>query len=93
MLVHILESSAPRITALDMVEVHARRLIRSVRSVIYKLLSFTLAMIAGPIGVYFVTLNTIYKGQLITASRPVSGMLIADKEWQAMPHTPERRRR
>ncbi|TAQ83688.1 hypothetical protein B7494_g7989 [Chlorociboria aeruginascens] len=30
--------------------------------VIYKLLGFTLAMIAGPIGTYFLTLNTIFRG-------------------------------
>ena len=33
-------------------------------AVIYKLLGFTLAMIAGPIGTYFLTLNTIFKGCL-----------------------------
>ena len=32
------------------------------RSVIFKLLTFTAAMIGGPIGTYFLTLNTIYKG-------------------------------
>ncbi|KAK3178763.1 vacuolar ATPase assembly integral membrane protein vma21 [Lepraria neglecta] len=31
-------------------------------AVIYKLLGFTLAMIAGPIGTYFLTLNTIFRG-------------------------------
>ncbi|TVY84993.1 Vacuolar ATPase assembly integral membrane protein VMA21 [Lachnellula suecica] len=30
--------------------------------VIYKLLGFTLAMIAGPIGTYFVTLNLLFGG-------------------------------
>lgn len=30
--------------------------------VIYKLLGFTLAMVVGPIGSYFVTLNTIFGG-------------------------------
>lgn len=32
------------------------------RAVIYKLLGFTLAMIAGPIGTYFLTLNSIFRG-------------------------------
>ncbi|KAF6230186.1 hypothetical protein HO133_004525 [Letharia lupina] len=32
-------------------------------AVIYKLLGFTLAMIAGPIGTYFLTLNTIFRGK------------------------------
>ena len=32
--------------------------------VIYKLLGFTLAMIAGPIGTYFLTLHTIFHGSL-----------------------------
>jgi hypothetical protein len=31
-------------------------------AVIYKLLAFTAAMIVGPIGIYFLTLNTIYRG-------------------------------
>jgi hypothetical protein len=30
--------------------------------VIYKLLGFTLAMVVGPIGSYFVTLNTLFGG-------------------------------
>lgn len=34
------------------------------RAVIYKLLGFTLAMIGGPIGTYFLTLNTIFRGCL-----------------------------
>lgn len=32
------------------------------RAVIVKLLGFTAAMIGGPIGVYFVTLNTVFRG-------------------------------
>ena len=32
------------------------------RSVIIKLLGFTAAMIGGPIGVYFLTINTIFRG-------------------------------
>lgn len=32
-------------------------------SVIYKLLGFTLAMVACPIGTYFLTLNTIFRGR------------------------------
>lgn len=31
-------------------------------AVIFKLLGFTLAMIAGPIGTYFLTLNIIFRG-------------------------------
>ncbi|OQE37113.1 hypothetical protein PENCOP_c010G06386 [Penicillium coprophilum] len=30
--------------------------------VIYKLLGFTAAMVAGPIGMYFLTVNTIFSG-------------------------------
>lgn len=30
---------------------------------IYKLLGFTAAMVAGPIGMYFLTLNTIFSGR------------------------------
>ncbi|CAI7630816.1 hypothetical protein N7527_004439 [Penicillium freii] len=30
--------------------------------VIYKLLGFTAAMIAGPIGMYFLTVNTVFSG-------------------------------
>lgn len=32
------------------------------RSVIYKLLGFTLAMVAAPIGTYFITVNMLFKG-------------------------------
>ncbi|CAG8936138.1 unnamed protein product [Penicillium salamii] len=32
------------------------------RDVIYKLLGFTAAMVAGPIGMYFLTVNTIFSG-------------------------------
>lgn len=31
-------------------------------SVIIKLLGFTLAMVVGPIGTYFLTLNTVFRG-------------------------------
>ncbi|MCJ1300359.1 vacuolar ATPase assembly integral membrane protein vma21 [Hypocenomyce scalaris] len=31
-------------------------------AVIYKLLGFTAAMVAGPIGTYFLTLNTVFGG-------------------------------
>jgi vacuolar ATPase assembly integral membrane protein VMA21 len=34
------------------------------RHVIVKLLSFTLAMVVGPIGTYFLTLNTVFNGTL-----------------------------
>jgi vacuolar ATPase assembly integral membrane protein VMA21 len=32
------------------------------RHVIYKLLGFTLAMVVGPIGSYFLTLNLVFRG-------------------------------
>jgi VMA21-like domain len=32
------------------------------RSVIYKLLGFTLAMVVAPIGTYFMTVNMLFKG-------------------------------
>lgn len=31
---------------------------------IYKLLAFTAAMVFGPIGIYFLTVNTIFRGPL-----------------------------
>ncbi|KAI9828671.1 MAG: vacuolar ATPase assembly integral membrane protein vma21 [Thelocarpon impressellum] len=31
-------------------------------AVIFKLLAFTAAMVAGPLGTYYLTLNTIFKG-------------------------------
>jgi hypothetical protein len=34
------------------------------RHVIYKLLGFTLAMVVAPIGSYFLTVDTIFRGQL-----------------------------
>jgi len=48
--------------------------------VIYKLLGFTLAMIAGPIGTYFLTLNTVFKG--MTASPVDSGLSDGQQEIQ-----------
>jgi hypothetical protein len=39
------------------------------RDVIYKLLGFTAAMIAGPIGMYFLTVNTIFNGRYFSASQ------------------------
>lgn len=33
------------------------------RDVIYKLLGFTLAMVAAPISMYFLTVNTIFRGE------------------------------
>ncbi|KAI9834722.1 MAG: vacuolar ATPase assembly integral membrane protein vma21 [Sarea resinae] len=41
-------------------------------SVIIKLLGFTFAMICGPIGIYFLTLNTVFQGkpQLTPPSPP-----------------------
>ncbi|KAL8831140.1 MAG: hypothetical protein Q9191_001034 [Dirinaria sp. TL-2023a] len=38
-------------------------------AVIYKLLGFTLAMVAGPIGTYFLTLNTLFRGGLLCPSK------------------------
>ncbi|KAL8813607.1 MAG: hypothetical protein Q9223_000249 [Gallowayella weberi] len=41
-------------------------------AVILKLLGFTAAMVAGPIGVYFMTLNTVFRGPfLINLSRMI----------------------
>lgn len=40
-------------------------MLTSARDVIVKLLAFTLAMIALPIGSYFLTLNTIFNGEVI----------------------------
>lgn len=31
---------------------------------IYKLLAFTAAMVFGPIGIYFLTVNTVFRGQI-----------------------------
>jgi hypothetical protein len=39
------------------------------RNVIVKLLAFTLAMVVGPIGTYFLTLNTVFKGMLARLER------------------------
>lgn len=39
------------------------------RNVIVKLLAFTLAMVVGPIGTYFLTLNTVFKGMLTRLER------------------------
>ncbi len=33
------------------------------RAVIWKLLAFALAMVVGPIGSYYVTLNTLFRGK------------------------------
>ena len=38
------------------------------RAVIYKLLFFTVAMVGGPIGMYFLTLNTIFRGMFAIIS-------------------------
>lgn len=38
------------------------------RDVIVKLLAFTFAMIVVPIGSYFATVNTVFKGELLTSS-------------------------
>lgn len=37
------------------------------KDVIYKLLFFTLAMISIPIGSYFVTVNTVFRGEFLNA--------------------------
>lgn len=34
--------------------------------VIYKLLAFTAAMVFGPIGMYFLTVNSIFGGKIMT---------------------------
>jgi hypothetical protein len=39
------------------------QLTASASSVIYKLLGFTLAMVVGPIGTYYLTINTIFRGR------------------------------
>ncbi len=41
----------------------------SIRAVIMKLLGFTAAMVGGPIGMYFLTLNTVFRGQSSNASK------------------------
>lgn len=41
-------------------------LLISSRSVIFKLLAFTFAMVVFPIGSYFLTVNTIFTGIFIT---------------------------
>ncbi|KAK8181550.1 vacuolar ATPase assembly integral membrane protein VMA21 [Phyllosticta capitalensis] len=41
---------------------HVRHVTDCFRSVIMKLLGFTLAMIVLPIGSYFLTVNTIFRG-------------------------------
>lgn len=46
---------------------------------IYKLLAFTAAMVFGPIGIYFLTVNTVFRGQFcdILPSIPrISSILI-----------------
>jgi vacuolar ATPase assembly integral membrane protein VMA21 len=39
------------------------------RHVIYKLLGFTLAMVVGPIGSYFLTVDTIFGGVFLLVAR------------------------
>ncbi|EKV16552.1 Vacuolar ATPase assembly integral membrane protein VMA21 [Penicillium digitatum PHI26] len=43
--------------------------------VIYKLLGFTAAMIAGPIGMYFLTVNSIFRGEYLSAFQLVMGYI------------------
>lgn len=56
-----------------MVEVHFAELVSNhcytIRAVIIKLLGFTAAMIGGPIGVYFLTVHTIFRGPYLTLAR------------------------
>lgn len=44
------------------------RLTRSNRSVIYKLLAFTVGMVVLPIGSYFLTVNTVFRGMPLPSS-------------------------
>ncbi|MCJ1272488.1 vacuolar ATPase assembly integral membrane protein vma21 [Puttea exsequens] len=43
-------------------------------AVIYKLLGFTLAMVVGPIGTYFLTLHTIFRGSSTAAGATAAVM-------------------
>lgn len=57
------------------------------RDVIYKLLGFTLAMVAAPISMYFLTVNTIFRGEwCLGIIFHGVGLLI---ERQGMLHMPE----
>ncbi|KHN98494.1 Vacuolar ATPase assembly integral membrane protein VMA21-like domain protein [Metarhizium album ARSEF 1941] len=47
------------------------------RDVIVKLLGFTFAMIVAPIGSYFLTVHTIFKGQRLSRAATASGGLAA----------------
>ncbi|KAM5361609.1 hypothetical protein ACJZ2D_013003 [Fusarium nematophilum] len=44
------------------------------KEVIYKLLAFTFAMIVVPIGSYFLTVNTIFRGRLFS---PIVDVIIS----------------
>jgi hypothetical protein len=44
------------------------KLTKSNRDVIYKLLAFTIGMIVLPIGSYFLTVNTIFRGMALLSS-------------------------
>ena len=52
-------------------------------AVIYKLLGFTLAMIGGPIGTYFLTLNTIFRGCLSRVLHTLASlrMCVGNSTW------------
>lgn len=43
--------------------------VRKYRDVIYKLLGFTAAMIVAPIGIYFLTVDAIFRGKLLSLRR------------------------
>ena len=45
------------------------KLTKSNREVIYKLLAFTIGMIVLPIGSYFLTVNTIFRGMALLSAR------------------------
>ena len=52
--------------------------------VIYKLLGFTAAMVGGPIGTYFLTLNSVFSGLSQSAIWPQKQLLRNLKETQHM---------
>ena len=62
----------------------------SARDVIYKLLAFTMAMISVPIGGYFLTVNTIFKGPAShpAKSRTLAIASVATDTLQATHHLP-----
>lgn len=58
--------AVPPYDSRSMSTIHMHRLANaSHRHVIFKLLAFTLAMVIGPIGSYFLTLNIVFKGMAV----------------------------